>query len=507
MLFLNLTQNIMKRILIFIFIALPILSYAQIEYDYEITVIDSFQCNGYNQAGVMGLGATVHNGDIHLAYHYQDIATAKKIYYSVRTDAGFSPEVVADSDVPANADQFNQCPAIQFDEFDNPHIYMGNYSPLNGEKELVVYDKIGNDWQSTSLGEFGGQNSYIAADPDGSNGLGFSYWGATSIGNYPIITYASFDGQNWEFEALSDAQIHPSRNATKATTVNYNNKTYVAYGEGHCPDTLITRVYVKDNLGWTLDYEDVNPTPWNCSNIIPLYTLIGKSNSGLALLTGLREENFNPIYVKNEGQGWESHAFEQYPSVADHGLGTPNKLLFDANNTAYWLSQDNGIWPTLNWRTAEGKGGTIGLPHFYGSLWLFDFVIKDDHAYIYYNESNCGSPTTDKPVTFKEIKIGLNQLLPTSTNDLNNYNFSLGQNQPNPFTEQTLIPFSLYQSSYVTLKIYDIMGMEISTLVNEKLSNGFYSKQFFTKNLPSGTYFYKLSVDGRTITRKFQITK
>jgi len=90
------------------------------------------------------------------------------------------------------------------------------------------------------------------------------------------------------------------------------------------------------------------------------------------------------------------------------------------------------------------------------------------------------------------------------------YSFRLDQNYPNPFNPSTKIKFSIpfviaseaKQSQLVTLKIYDILGNEISTLVNEELSAGEYEIEFDASSLPSGVYFYQLSTGSYSVTKK-----
>jgi len=76
-------------------------------------------------------------------------------------------------------------------------------------------------------------------------------------------------------------------------------------------------------------------------------------------------------------------------------------------------------------------------------------------------------------------------------------NFVLGQNYPNPFNPTTVINYSIPKRSFVTLKIYDILGREVLTLVNEEKPAGNYKVTFNGVNLPSGVYFYRLSATGK----------
>ena len=83
----------------------------------------------------------------------------------------------------------------------------------------------------------------------------------------------------------------------------------------------------------------------------------------------------------------------------------------------------------------------------------------------------------------------------------------LHQNYPNPFNPTTLIEYSLPKNSHVTLKVYDILGREVTTLKNEFQTSGKYSVPFNGANLSSGIYFYVLAADNLVASRKMSIVK
>jgi len=92
--------------------------------------------------------------------------------------------------------------------------------------------------------------------------------------------------------------------------------------------------------------------------------------------------------------------------------------------------------------------------------------------------------------------------------------FSLSQNYPNPFNPVTKIKFEIPENGkskigngIVSLKIYDLLGKEIETLVNESLMPGTYEAEFDGSNYPSGIYFYKLSAGNFTQTKKLILLK
>ncbi|NCQ19248.1 MAG: hypothetical protein COW85_14385 [Ignavibacteria bacterium CG22_combo_CG10-13_8_21_14_all_37_15] len=85
--------------------------------------------------------------------------------------------------------------------------------------------------------------------------------------------------------------------------------------------------------------------------------------------------------------------------------------------------------------------------------------------------------------------------------------FSLSQNYPNPFNPETVISYQLAWGSFVTLKIYDILGNEVTVLVNEEKPAGKYQVNFNGKNLSSGLYFYKITTGNFTAVRKMLLIK
>jgi photosystem II stability/assembly factor-like uncharacterized protein len=85
--------------------------------------------------------------------------------------------------------------------------------------------------------------------------------------------------------------------------------------------------------------------------------------------------------------------------------------------------------------------------------------------------------------------------------------YSLSQNYPNPFNPSTKIKFEIPSASLVTLKVYDLLGNEITTLVDEEKTAGVYEVKFKAEELTSGIYFYKLQAEGFTQTKKLVFLK
>ncbi|NNG26515.1 MAG: T9SS type A sorting domain-containing protein [Ignavibacteriaceae bacterium] len=86
-------------------------------------------------------------------------------------------------------------------------------------------------------------------------------------------------------------------------------------------------------------------------------------------------------------------------------------------------------------------------------------------------------------------------------------NFNIKQNYPNPFNPNTTIKYQIPELNFVTLKVYDVLGNEIATLVNEEISIGIYEITFDASNLPSGIYFYRLQAGDFIQTKKMILMK
>jgi hypothetical protein len=85
--------------------------------------------------------------------------------------------------------------------------------------------------------------------------------------------------------------------------------------------------------------------------------------------------------------------------------------------------------------------------------------------------------------------------------------FVLRQNRPNPFNPVTMIEFSLPQSSQVVLRVYNVLGREIVTLVDEVKAVGTHRTSWDASNVASGVYFYRIEADGWTATRSMVVAR
>ena len=85
--------------------------------------------------------------------------------------------------------------------------------------------------------------------------------------------------------------------------------------------------------------------------------------------------------------------------------------------------------------------------------------------------------------------------------------YVLAQNYPNPFNPSTTISYALPNVGNVTLKVYDVVGREVATILNESLKAGTYEAKFNASKLSSGIYFYQLHTGNLVETKKMILMK
>ncbi len=137
----------------------------------------------------------------------------------------------------------------------------------------------------------------------------------------------------------------------------------------------------------------------------------------------------------------------------------------------------------------------------------FNFVVDK----VDYNSSTIYNVTFDySDNSSKEINLLINPSTPTGVDDNSTFKpagFALEQNYPNPFNPVTNIKYSITEKSFVTLKVFNLLGKEVAQLVNQVKEPGFYNVQFASNELPSGVYMYQLKSGQNTITKKMLLMK
>lgn len=143
-----------------------------------------------------------------------------------------------------------------------------------------------------------------------------------------------------------------------------------------------------------------------------------------------------------------------------------------------------------------------------GSTWSFmdTLLFQRDEGLIYAKSITNKGPNTPY---YYEWEASLISRVTNVESDMNKIptEFKLFQNYPNPFNPDTKITYLIPYTGFVSLKVYDIIGKEIATLVAEVKSAGKYEINFKANNLSSGVYFYRIKVGNFSDTKKFIIIR
>ncbi|HSR16796.1 MAG TPA: T9SS type A sorting domain-containing protein [Ignavibacteriaceae bacterium] len=165
------------------------------------------------------------------------------------------------------------------------------------------------------------------------------------------------------------------------------------------------------------------------------------------------------------------------------------------SNVYLWISPDpDGDEPDTNIADAKGRWNLVDgfnrvAVHFGGEG--VGMVMAVDEIRLGESWADVSSPLTAAE--------GIKNELPTD--------YALYQNYPNPFNPTTIISYQLPVTGFVTLKVYDLLGREVATLVNKQESAGTYEHSFNASSLSSGIYIYKMQAGNFISTRKLMLIK
>lgn len=168
-----------------------------------------------------------------------------------------------------------------------------------------------------------------------------------------------------------------------------------------------------------------------------------------------------------------------------------------SNATKSSHTTHTATWNVKNFNSVAVPNGSYKLrveltdKHAQGPLYSLDFNIGDSTGSINPADKNY----------FHNIELSWLSTV-TSVESGIDIGYELLQNYPNPFNPTTTIGYSIPQRSFVQLKIYDILGNEMSSLINEEMPKGSYKIKFNASFLKSGIYFYRLQTENYKKTKK-----
>ena len=180
--------------------------------------------------------------------------------------------------------------------------------------------------------------------------------------------------------------------------------------------------------------------------------------------------------------------------------------------SAVFMPFDKNISFTLSYNNDE-----LGVGNFANKNLSVKYLSDDNELY---NVSNAKFDYTNKTVTFAQTLINGTYVIEASEvakataveENVIPEKISLYQNYPNPFNPETRISFDIPQKGNVKFTIYNIIGSEVRSLVNNDLEQGTYhvtwnGKDNFGRSVASGVYLYKLESNNNSVTKKMNLIK
>ena len=149
---------------------------------------------------------------------------------------------------------------------------------------------------------------------------------------------------------------------------------------------------------------------------------------------------------------------------------------------------------------------TMGFGNPYGDEWSIEPIITSQNLFsVQFTDETTCYVSGGGGTILKSIDVGVTFISDERNGRINKW--CLSYNYPNPFNPTTTIKYEIPELSFVTLKVYDVLGKEIATLVNEEKAAGIYELEFNAAGLPSGIYFYQLKAGSFNQIKKMALMK
>jgi hypothetical protein len=254
----------------------------------------------------------------------------------------------------------------------------------------------------------------------------------------------------------------------------------------------------------TLSYNDKVCVVTQGVGIAGIY--IGYLNTGAPVATPIKEIKFDPhAFPINDPSAKIKLLVEmKYGAEVDY---TNVEILFNGENKANGYSSSQVWFPR-----APNDNGTyedeIAGDNIYTTYGEATPLFEDSDTYKNQVYTRVIARSTDKVYQISDVLLKIEYLVDVEDN-INEIpeKFSLDQNYPNPFNPSTTIKYSIPKQSNVALKVFDVLGSEVATLVNKEQSQGNYEVEFDGSDLTSGIYFYRLQAGDYVQTKKMILLK
>ena len=450
--------------------------------------------------------------------------------YAFSTDAGQSwtfPGVIEPG-------IFRSDPVLDADN--NSNLFYYSLSTTNGYT-CELFNSI--DGGATWLGPvpaYGGDKGWMTIDRTGSLGEGNIYCFSRDGVSTTIVMTRSIDGGQ-SFQPLVNVPENPGRGTLAvgvegelyAAGLSFNNGQFALARSSNTPDSQATPVFefsTQLNLGGQFSaYTGPNPGGLLGQTIVACDNSGGSGDSTVYVLSSVDPPGIDPLDVyfirsTNRGLSWsspvrvnddpETSAWQWFGtmSVAPNGridivwLDTRNNPGTYLSSLYYAFSVDDGQTWSENEQLSGAFDPHLGWPQQNKMGDYFDMISDDNGAFLAWAGTFNGA---------QDVYYGRISQPPVAIDDRQESGiprtYSLSQNYPNPFNPETNIRYSIPQSSNVVIKLFDVLGNEIETLVNEEKPRGSFEAKFDGTALPSGIYFYRLQSGSFVETKKMMLMK
>lgn len=370
-------------------------------------------------------------------------------------------------------------------------------------------------------GYAGGQYGYMLKTTDGGKNwteitrgiTGDSFFGAAAagkdnlwvVGDLGILLHTTDGGQTWT------QQIN-----TQTDSKTIESVSFVDQFNGWAVGDQGKIIHTTDGVHWTYQTSPAAGTlfgvkfidmqnGWICGD----KGLIMRTQNGGQTWTVQNSNTSNALLsvdFRDLNNGYSSGAFGTILKTVNGGQTWSTLTTPLPPNTQITINATSGKSDAAVW--AVGDQGLVLFSNNGGQTWSTQFAATGYDLFSSYvmNDSTLwigGDWGTilakGDPSLVTEVKEQKNLEVPQA--------FTLSQNYPNPFNPSTTIKFSLPRAGNVTLKVYNILGSQVATLIDGFKPLGSYSVEFNAKNLPSGIYFYELREGSYSEIKKMSLLK
>lgn len=407
----------------------------------------------------------------------------------------------------------------------NNRLHVSYYDYSNGNLKYATNES--GDWNTYTIDSTGDVGQYTSIAVDSNNKIHISYFDYTNLS----LKYTTNESGDWIIYTIDDKSSGVV-GTYSSITIDNNNKAHISY---------------YDHSGY-LKYAKNISGSWVTSFIESVgfisgqgfYTSIAKDYNNKLHISYFSFTNSDLKYATNESGDWITYTIDStgdvglYSSIA---VDSENKIhiacLDWTNKDLKYMTNKSGVWTTSTIDSIDDVGR-------YSSIKI-DSNNKVHISYMNYTNSDLLYITNQSGGWIKDtveslddvgrfssialdagnnvhicyydatksyLKYANSTLSTIIKNEIDfPYQFVLKQNYPNPFNPVTTITFSLPERSFVSLKVFDALGREVSNLISGQLPAGTYSRQWNASGLASGIYFYCLQVGNFIETKKLVLLR